>query len=232
MVQRRVRRHKSEVDEDIRRYNELLKKNLEKDIPPRRSCKVFVKYEEQADEVVPDIVPLRYTRSATRKLKEKTATASMVVKPPANKISRPKYSRATVNPVPSQARVIKRDGCTEVPIPLDKVTEFNNFQDKVTFDNSYSDMIKLINSNTDRDPSKSAIDIALHHRLLHKNLELERQKFALTEEYYNDSYNKNSLSTVSFFNSSDIDSFFDALNGFESSRELLRDKLKREIPLV
>jgi hypothetical protein len=94
-----------------------------------------------------------------------------------------------------------------LPPKLSQVST-QNYLHRVLLDHSYEELVKIINRNIDvKNPLNSAIDIPLHHRLVQKNLNYERERFSISE------YWTESPLQFKSFSSGDIDLFFENFTG-------------------
>lgn len=216
---KRARRTITEIEDDIEQYHQLIiaNKDLDKDIPPR-------KFNVKAEPMSEYIAPAKQTRSRTKK-KEPIVEVALHKLP---SIKRPSYNRKARQPQFKKTSSVQKNDTA--PQPIDKISHFDSFENQVVVQNTYSDLIKLVNSSISKNPEEGAIDISLHHRLFSKNLSHEMLKFEVPIN--NSNNNTNPLTNSSIFNSGDIDIFFDNLNGGGNSQELIRDGLKRSIPLI
>lgn len=160
MVVRKPKRTHKDVDEDIRRYKELLKRDIGTDIPPKR-CRVKVEYEPEVEikreEPEPKaVIAFRQTRSVTRRMAENPPMprVSKPVETEPRQITRPlfksignkshkKGNKENQKNIAESQKVQNKNKNLTVPIPLENITKFAKLEDKVSFDNSYAGMIKL-----------------------------------------------------------------------------------------
>jgi hypothetical protein len=221
---KRVRRTKTEIQIDIDKYHQLINNNtdLDKDIPPRR---FNIKSEPAPDY----IVPVRQTRSKAKQQEEPIEVEEEPKK--IKTIKRPRYTCKPTQPQFKKTSSIQKNDTA--PQSIDKISHFDSFEHQVMLQNSYSDLIKIVNSNISvKNPEESTIDISLHHKLLPKRIILEMLKFEIPIDLYNNDHKTNPLINTSIFNSGDIDLFFDNLNGGGNTQEMIKDSLKRSVPLI
>lgn len=57
-------------------------------------------------------------------------------------------------------------------------------------------------------------------------------KFEIPIDLYNNDHKTNPLINTSIFNSGDTELFFDNLNGGGNTQEMIKDSLKRSVPLI
>lgn len=229
---------------DLIRYQELLKCNLEQDIPPRRGergARGTRRTSTRTNQEVPVLynLPIRNTRSKKRLLEqmkqqqeERSKRNKRQKRPtpvePLPTLSRPKYIPSTSSTITLKKPIYKSQTTVGAPPAISKETK-TSFETKVLLDHTYPELINLIKTNMSlKNPELNTIDISLHHKLFPKNLAQETSRFEITPEYYNNE-NENLLLSMTKMNnfSNDIDMFFKSLNEEEASE----DK-KGFIPLV
>jgi hypothetical protein len=192
-TRKRTRRTLEEIQKDVKRYNELLEqsKNLESDIPPRRSA---IKQEE--------------VKVDFKQLKSKKQLSTNISKPKPV-LNRPKFMIENKK-FPNKPKTSKNS-----PPKLSEMSS-NKYEHRVLLENSYEDLISLVNSNINvKNPQESNIDIALHFNFVKKNLLHEKDRFQ-TEKPENDS----SLLKYKSFNGDDIDMFFRNFNKLNGEQDI------------
>lgn len=248
---RKLRRTKDEIEEDIIRYQELLKhdKELENDIPPRKmKSRRIVKREEEEFGAFDNAIPTnRRNRSTGDKCKEtrpnsnsneKTITDLIeTVTREVFKINKPKYKFAKVPfKKPSPLKYLHQD------LPPSINQEIKSFESKVLVENSYQDLIKMIKNDIENEEVDGKrynnIDFGMKLNLLEKNLSFEKDRFEIYDNEEKSKVEKllkpHDVYRSRGLFSEDIDVFFKHLYNPDSFRNdtTTKDQLKRSIPLA
>lgn len=215
---RRLKRPDDEVQEDIRRYQELLRREseLERDIPPRRTGRslgrkkgpkgtksvakrsTMVKKEEEELELTPE---------------KKPKSAFLLVKPQF-KYSKPREA-TTKRPQ------YKHSG--GILLVTDK-KNIQSFSTKVLVENSYQDLIKMIRNNMGSKECGGNLDIGMKWNLMAKNIDYETDRFLIDCNQEKEFIMKETEPVFSYGDV--IDSFFQTI------KEDLQEYHPRNVPLV
>lgn len=113
------------------------------------------------------------------------------------------------------------------PPLLSKFNNHRRLQDKLVLEKTYPELVELAHQHIPSEANTSALDVAIHHGFLPKNLAFELARFAAVGDV---NCSLNQLAGPAF-NSSDIDKFFESLDAVDSSLESIKARLKREVPL-
>ena len=246
----KLRRTDNEIQHDILKYKELLVRDqgLELDIPPKRS---------KTNEKVQDLrihstrISSRSSRYRNRRvvLEDNTARESPATQNITNdtgyQMLKPKYFTQYQRNFP---KCKSKNNLNKISPPsLTDIKRFKSFEDKVLLSYSYQELIKLlkseINNSNPNNNENEAIDIPFLWNLLPKNIDIEKKRFDITDQYSFD-FQPLHMSTTNLFCSEDIDVFFQKLNdhsNFDQFSEAdlefdtessARKTLKKTIPLV
>lgn len=251
------RRTDNELQHDILKYKELLVRDqgLELDIPPKRTKMNEKEHEVKTHNNKQSSRSSRYRNRRValedNTLRESSACSSQ---PPQNKTNdvakgyqklKPKYFNQRTRSPPKYQSTYNPDKIS--PPSLTDIKRFTSFEDKILLSHSYQELIKLLKpeiySCNPNHNENEGIDIPLLWNLLPKNIDIEKKRFDITDQYSFD-FQPLHISSTNLFCSEDIDVFFQKLNdnsNFDQFSEVdlefdtessVRKDLKKTIPLA
>lgn len=211
---RRLKRPEQEIEEDIRKYHELLarEQELEIDIPPRRTrSKGMEPKVKTIDLKKKAIVPKE--KELHHKMPSQTA-----LKP--SSLPKPKF-RYSHTKIPSMKALQYKHKSNMILLTDRK--NINSFETKLLVENSYGELIRVIRSNLESKEATGAIDLGMTWNLMPKNIEYEKNRFLIDCEEERE-FAKQLVDTV-FSYGDVIDYYFQNLKEHPNSGN-------RNIPLV
>lgn len=166
---RRLKRPEREIEEDIRKYHELLRREqeLEIDIPPRRTrSKATDPKVKSMDPRKKTIVPK--VKALSLKMAPQTVLKSA-------SLPKPKFRYSEFKTPSMKAPQYKHK--SDMILLRDRKN--SSFETRLLIENSYGDLIRIIRSNLESKEASGAIDLGMTWNLMPKNIEYEKNRFLI-----------------------------------------------------